>query len=911
MNSRTIDLNPERWAQVELLFDRATDMPVAEREKFLFDACEDDTELRGYLLSLLKSDMAGDSLISEMIGGVLKSVVPQAENQIRDVSGERIGPYRLIKVIGSGGMGVVYLAERADNQFEQQVAIKLVRQRLVDPQVELRLKAERQILADLDHPNIARLLDGGTTEDGTPYLVMEHIDGTPADEYCDHHRLGIDERLSLFRIICSAVHYAHQNLIVHRDIKPSNILVTEDGVPKLLDFGIARLIDTSGVATAGLTRAGVTLMTPENAAPEQITGKSITTATDTFALGIFLHRLLVGYPPLALENLPAREVALIICQQAVERPSRFVELERRNEAARDADPAKLQGIAADRRLSVDRLARRLRGDLDNILLTALRKEPERRYRSVHEMAEDIRRHQISMPVLARADTWRYRAGKFIQRHTAGVAATVLLVVLLSAFGVVTLLQNKRIAEERDFALEAATFLEEIFLQPDPARARGMDITAKEILANGAERIRRQLSDRPAIQTALMETIGRVYLNLGEYDESVAMHEESLAIRRSRLGSDHVTVAQGENELAVALLRQGAFSRAEQLLQNALETNRREFGNHSEPVARNLHSLAELKLATGMLDDGEASARSSIEIYSQIGNREPLDYAEAISTLARILQVKGDNEETEVLLREAVRIVEQSVGADHPYMAYFLQNLAVLLKSRGELHDAEAVLRRSIDVTRRILGNEHDLLGTSLVMLGSILHEKGQFPVAEAAYRDALAVQTKATGPMHPFFAYEMTSLGMLLHDMGELKESETQLRGALDIYAQTLDENHQYIGSTLTELGALLNTTGRFAEAEKLLLRAIDIRLLDYDRNSPLAASSYSVYGDTLRGLRRYEEAESLLLQSFEVLRDRDDRRARIARQALIRLYEDWGKTEEAVKYQNIAEAEGMRRGNG
>jgi serine/threonine protein kinase len=368
-----------------------------------------------------------------------------------EFAGERIGPYRILRAIGSGGMGVVYLAERADEQYEQNVAIKLVRQRLLDPDIAKRLLSERQILADLDHPNIARLLDGGTLADGTPYLVMEYIEGLPLDEYCDRHELDIDARLGLFRTVCAAIHHAHQNLVVHRDIKSSNILVTAEGVPKLLDFGIARLIDTGNAASAGLTRAGAVMLTPENAAPEQVLNGAITTATDTYGLGVLLYRLLTGRAPYDIDMNKPREIPRVICETAPTLPSIKVRSPQALSTEADDVPPTSGTIARLRKTTVERLSRRLRGDLDNIVALALRKEAERRYRTVHEFAEDVRRHLASLPVLARPDTWHYRTSRFLRRHTAIAAMSASLVVLLISFAIAMSIQNRRIAEERDTA----------------------------------------------------------------------------------------------------------------------------------------------------------------------------------------------------------------------------------------------------------------------------------------------------------------------------------------------------------------------------------------------------------------------------------------------------------------------------
>lgn len=361
-----------------------------------------------------------------------------------DAHGQRIGPWRIVRLLGSGGMGAVYLAERADDSFRQQVAIKLVRNRLVDPETEKRLVGERQILASLNHSNIARLFDGGATLDGTPYLVMEYIDGVPINHYCDSRRLTINERLELFRAICSAVHYAHQNLVVHRDIKPTNILVTRDGTPKLLDFGIAKLLDDGGAATRGLTREGILMMTPENAAPEQVLEQTITTATDTYALGILLYQLLCGHPPYRLSG-SATDVVDSICHGQPRLPSEMVRVSWREPETRGREFGNLtpEIISRYRGTTTEKLRRRLKGDLDNIVMAALRKEPERRYRSASEFSEDLRLHQASLPVVARPDTWRYRSAKFLRRHVAGAAMSTVLVGLLIAFGIAMSVQNRR------------------------------------------------------------------------------------------------------------------------------------------------------------------------------------------------------------------------------------------------------------------------------------------------------------------------------------------------------------------------------------------------------------------------------------------------------------------------------------
>ena len=885
MNSKTIELSVERWSRVADLFARAVDLEPSEREHYLNSACGDDTELRGYVQSLLQADAADDAVVEQTIISTARDAFGDETSQAEQMKGQMIGPYRVERLLGSGGMGMVYLAQRADEQFDQQVAIKLGRHQLIDPQTELRLRHERQFLADLDHPNIARLFDGGTTEDGVPYLVMEHIDGVSIDKYCDLNRLNIVERLRLFQTICIAVHYAHQNLIIHRDIKATNILVTKGGTPKLLDFGIAKLSDAEGAATAGLTREGAVIMTPSNGAPEQITGKNITTSTDVYGLGLLLYDLLSGLRAYETEGLTPAEAARVIAQEAIASPSRRL-VQKKKVAQNEHDSValhELDQIAADRSVSFERLQRQLRGDLDVIVLKALRKEPARRYRSANAFADDIGLYLKSMPIVARTDSWRYRAGKFVHRHLAAVTASVLVFAMLATFTVLLSVQNRNVIQERDTAREVIQFLEDIFMAHDPSRARGADVTAEEILAEGAERIRSNLGDRPEIQSALMGTIGRVYFNLGEYQPSEEMLEQALTLRLQTDGESHPAVATARNDLAEVLIRRAQYDRAIDLLQQSLAVNQLSNDGSSPLVATNLFNLADVYLATGKLDDAEAAVRSSIAIFMQISDQFGVELAEAKSSLARVLQVRGELDETESLLLEAIEILSTSQGPDHPLMAYYLQNLGVLQRSKGDLVAAEQTLQMAMEATRRILGGKHPLLAVVLVDRGILLHMTGDYDAAERVIREALDLGIEIHGTIHPRVGLHKTLLGMLLHDKADLINAEATLRDALLIFDQVLDDDHQYVASALTELGAVLNTSGRAADAREVLERALQIRLKDYPPEHLLVAATQIEYGDTLSRLGRFDEAEPLLKEGLTVLSARADRRFRRANEALER----------------------------
>ena len=881
MNSKTLELDPERWSRAEALFTAALELAQKDRPRFLAERCGDDLALIDYVLALLAEEQTDDGRVTACVS----DVAGEAFAADPGLEGELIGAYRVERLIGSGGMGMVYLARRDDDQFDQQVAIKLGRHRLVDPETELRLRSERQILSDLDHPNIARLFDGGTTRDGVPYLVMEYIDGVRLDSYCDRERLSVNDRLRLFQTICAAVHYAHQNLVVHRDIKASNILVTADGTPKLLDFGIAKLTDTQGAATVGLTREGAVVMTPENAAPEQVLGQTVTTATDTYALGLMLYRLLAAEPALPIGDLSPPEFARIVCEMPVVRPS--LRLARISEAARSNDDLKWQAerIGADRKTTIDRLSRRLRGDLDTIVLNALRKEKERRYKSVAGLSNDIELHLKSMPIVARADSWRYRTGKFVRRHYAAVSASVLVGVMLVAFAVTLSIQNKRIAGERDRAQEVSRFLEDVFTAPDPERANGAEITARELLDVGANRIRSGLGRNPEIQSELMGTMGRVYFNLGAYEPSVELLESALELRRGEYGDGHPAVAAAERDLARSLIWRAEYQRAAELLESALGSLTAASGSASPEIASIFNTMAELRLQTGDLNEAESFAARSASIYAEFSESHAMDLARAKASHARILQVRGDLDETERLLREAIDIVRSTDGVHDASLAYYQQNLGVLLKSRGDFDAAAAVFEESIQTARRVFGESHDLLAAILMDQGTLLHLKGDLDTAEAVMRDALALNIRNRGPSHPFVGVDRILLGMLLHDKGDMAAAHDLLSEALAVFEASPDPENQYTASALTELGAVLASMGRADEALPLLTRAVAIREKDYDSGDALLAATRAEYADVLGRLGRYEQAEALLLTSIDVLSSSPGRRSERARAALDRLY--------------------------
>ena len=766
----------------------------------------------------------------------------------------RIGPYRILRELGRGGMGTVYLAARADEQFHKRVALKIIRSGADSEEVVRHFKRERQILAGLDHPNIAKLLDGGTTDDGLPYFVMEHIEGLPLLEYCDARSLAVPDRLRLFQSVCSAVQYAHRNLVVHRDIKPGNVLVAEDGTPKLLDFGIAKLLNPE-LAGEAPTATGL-VMTPEYASPEQARGERITTATDVYSLGVVLYELLTGHHPYRLTSRQPLEVLRAVAEQEPERAS---------VAVRRSEERTPEQVARDREGTPQTLQRRLKGDLDNILMMALRKEPQRRYASVEAFSDDVRRYLEGLPVKARKPTLGYRTGKFVRRHVLGAAASLAALLLLAGFAVAMAVQSQRVARERDLARkERATaqrvsaFLVDLFKVSDPSEARGNSVTAREVLDKGVSKIATELKDQPEVRATLMDTMGEVHRNLGLYDQAIALTREALATRQATLGGEHVDVATSLNNLGNALYDKGDYGAAEGLFREALALRRKLLGNEHPDVATSLNNLANVLYRKGDYKGAEELGREALALRRRLYGNEHLDVAKSLNNLGVVLMERGDYDGAEQLYREALALRRKLHGNEHPSVATGLNNLANVLAQKGDWAGAEAVQREALALGRKLHGNEHPGVAFSLSNLAIVLMEQGHYPEAEALHREALAMRRKLLGNESPNVAMTLTGLAETLCRAGRSAEAEPHAREAIAVFRKTLPAGHPYT-----------------AEAE-------------------------SVLGGCLTLSRRYAEAEPLLLGSYPVLEAQMGARSLEARWALrrtVRLYEAWGQADKAAQY--------------
>jgi serine/threonine protein kinase/Tfp pilus assembly protein PilF len=785
------------------------------------------------------------------------------------MEGDRIGPYRVLRTLGVGGMGEVFLAERADAEFDQQVAIKVVYGGSLTHAVQSRLKIERQILAQLDHPNIAHLLDGGTLPDGTPYIVMEYVDGIAIDTYCDSNHLDVAARLKLFQIVCAAVHYAHQNLIVHRDLKPSNILVTADGIPKLLDFGIAKLLDErqAGHHTLAMTHADFRLMTPDHASPEQVLGQAITTSSDVYVLGVLLYKLLAGTGPFVISSMRLTDIERAICEKDPLLPSQAVGSDSSAEAL---------GITEARGVSAGRLRRTLRGDLDNIVIMAMRKEPERRYASSQQMASDIQRYLDGKPVIARRDTLSYRTAKFVRRHWLPVTAGVGAVFVILAFATTTYVQSLRIAAERDRvaeqreraerernrAEEVSSFLVNLFKLSDPEENRGNLVTARELLDTGAKRLRTGLKDQPATKAALLSTVGEVYDSLGQYQDALPILNESLSLQPKSQDRSRIDTLL---ELGQAHIGAGDLAGAEAPLQEALHLSQSNFGAASQESGHALWILGKLRHQQGQFNEAKDLYERALAI-SETNLAPQTDVSAVLDDLAQMYSREQQWALAKQTYERALEVDRRVLGDDHPRVAMHLHNLAVVAQNMGDLKLAESLYRDAIQRQERAYGDQHPQTATAKGNYGLLLQREGRLAEAEPLLREVVSMRLSLHGPDHYQVGYARVSLAMLLHDKGDLQGAEREFRQALAIYDKSLPANHQWRASALMHFARLLVDRGKAAEALELSEQSIQIWTATSPRSSPSTAQAHTIHAYALAHLGKPREAADELDAALPVM---------------------------------------------
>jgi len=791
-------MNKVRWQRMQELFHEATDLPSFEQPAFLKAACGDDEDLIGEVLAMLEQDARGRSLLDRNLADVAHDSLDDSHSSSLPV--KEFGPYQVLRLLGEGGMGVVYLAKRPD--LGNHVAIKVLRDAWLSPARRERFASEQRTLAQLHHALIAQLYDADTLPDGTPWFVMEHVEGVPLTEYCRQHNCSISERLKLFRSVCEAVQYAHGQAVIHRDLKPSNMLVKNDATVRLLDFGIAKQLESLDVPVEQ-TMTGLRLMTPAYAAPEQVRGEPVGIQTDVYSLGVILYELLTGQLPFDLSNLTPAEAATVITEEEPGKPSARAE----------------NGNAYGSSLSKTAWA-----DLDVLCLTAMHKDPLRRYRSVEALIRDLDHYRDAEPLDARPDTLRYRTRKFIARNRRPVSAAALAATIFLALIV---FYSVRLAKARNAELSEAArtqriqrFMLNLFQGGDEIAGPADNLRVLTLLDRGLQEAR-SLDNEPAVQADLFEALGGIYQKLGKFDQ------------------------------------------ADSLLGSALDQRRRLFGSDSTEVARSLVEVGLLRVDEAKLDEAVRLVRQGLEIYRP---KLPADNPRvlwATTALGRVLEERGSYDAAIKVLDETVKLQSKS-GANSPELAASMLELANSHFYAGHFELADALDWKLLDLHRQLNGDRHPLVSEDLINLGAIQLDRGHYREAEKFDRQALDIVQEFYGKDHPKTAAAMTLLARSLVYQKRFDEATALLQPALAIRERVYGTVHPSVASTLNELGNTASIQGRYDAAAQYFTRMIEIYRSVYGENHYLLSTAQSNLATVYLYQKDCPRAEKLFREAID-----------------------------------------------
>ncbi len=818
-----------RWYKVKELFAEAADLEPQARASFLDSACDGNDELRAELDSLLAESEAEEHLIEVHSVDLARKLSLNGDNS----KGRKIGHYTIIKELGRGGMGTVYLAERSDGEFKQRVALKLVRQTIADAETEKRFRREREILASLNHPFIAQLHDGGVSENGEPYFAMEYVDGRPLLEYADENGLTTDERLALFLKVCAAVAFAHRNLTIHRDLKPSNILVPPDGNPKLLDFGLAKILDEN-LADQEQTATQYRAFTPAYASPEQILGKKVTTASDVYSLGVVLYELLTGEKPFHFEGKSLDELVQTLTETQPLKPSAL------NQSNADIE-----------------------GDIDNIVLKCLQKEPERRYGSVEEFSADIERHRNGLPVTARPNTAAYRASRFVKRNKIAVSATALIIAAL-ALGLTLALWQANVARRESAKSDAVNeFLQKMLMTADPQSdvggKKGREATIIDILAEAERRLDSgDLADQPEVRAELRYVVGSGYMAQGDYASADRMLKQALEEQTAIFGPDSPKLVKTAMTVAGLFVIKADYANADRL-----------------------YTQKESQIRTEFLR----------------GAVDPATYIGTLSGYALSRRAQGDAKHAERLLREALAISESN--ALESRSAFIRGLLALMLLDQGKFDEAEAI-QLDAAAKLRLSGQETADYCAALTLLGSIQMEKGDLNNALANLQAAEKTYRNLYGPNHTPIFDNLRLQAQTEYLKGEYASANQKIALVIEKYTQNATEKYISFATALTVQGLTLNKLGDGAAAESILRKALMLREANLPPGHFMTALTKGALGEVLTDARTLDEAGPLLIDSYQKLKlsqSENNQRIVSARKRLTDHFKAVGKPELISNY--------------
>ncbi len=813
-------MRPADWEAAAALFTRALAEPEEEREGFIDAACGSDSELARQVKRMIRADARGSNLLDATPDELAAVVVPE----VPLLEGRRIGPYTVDRVLARGGMGIVCLARRDD--VGKEVAIKLVAGGLGSPERVSRFMLERRVLASLQHPDIAPLLDAGITEDGTPWLAMEYVAGRSIDAYCEGTGLDIRGRLGLFERVARAVGYAHRHLIVHRDLKPSNILVTEGGEPRLVDFGIAKPLAASGGESA-LTAAGEALMTPQYASPEQVTGGTITTASDIYQLGVLLFELLTGTRP----------------------PS-----------ARDGElsrPSHVAGLPSQRQ-------RRLEGDLDTIVLKATRREPPERYATAEQLADDVRRHLDGLPVLARPASAGYQVRKFIGRHRAATGAALVSVLALAGFSLAMGVQRRRTEAERVRAEQVSDLLVEIFAGADPTVAQGATITVNQVLDRGAERVRRDSATDPSVRVRLLTVIAAAYENLGRLDRAVELQGDAVLAARGGLPPLDPMRLRALRRSATLLAKSGARERAYPLAEEVVAASRNLGARRAAELALALQALGFTHHQAGDYQTAERHYLEALAIHRSLKVPVAADVEGLLTNLGYVAQNRGDLEKEEAYFREVLDRRRARLGAEHSLAAKSMLDLSRVLAQRNKLDEAEPLVREATAIQRRVFAGPNSDLIQGMTSMARVLARRNQIAAAESSQREALALTRQLYGDSSGSTAVAIADLAGHVQRAGRLDEAAALHGDAIARFRLLLGDRHPTTAIAVTNLAYTEFLRKRYSESVRLYRLGLPVLDLAW-AGTPRVGVTLVDYGMVLSADRKCDAAEAPFRRGLEL----------------------------------------------
>jgi len=864
-------MDSREWNTIKELFSEAIKLPAEQQQQFVKHACKGNIELEKKILAMIFSE--SDEKKSNFFDKAISNQVTSLLNERFGVEiGEKIGSYLIESQIGQGGMGKVYLGKRADETFQQNVAIKIISDQNISQQSIQRFETERQILANLEHPNIARLIDGGTTEKGLPYIVMEYVKGKPLTDYCISNRLKLEERLRLFSQVCSAINYAHQNLVIHRDIKPSNILVTESGEVKLLDFGIAKLLVEDEEKNLDITQDNLRIFTPSNASPEQIIGQPITTRTDVYELGALLYQLLTDSPLFHIESEVRAALEKAIIETTPTKPSIYL---KKQQSKRADDDKVIVGKGYSRVIS----SKYIHEDLDTITLKALKKDPQRRYQSANELADDIQRYLNDFPIAARPDSFAYRLMKFVKRNKAlslSLASTCFAVV---AFVVVVIFQNVEIEKQKVNAEEEALvannvvdFMVEIFDQANPNSHQGEALTAEQLLIAAAVKLD-ALNVSESVMNRLKITIGRSFQKMGDYDKALSLIEQAIEHDVGDSISEQRALAKEMYILGDVLTELMEDKKAETVLRKSIAIYSKLFTKHKNPddELAITYPLVSLGAVLSMQDELEGAKEvdlRALEIITRHLGGDSFEAGEVYNGLGHVYRHLGNFEEALQVTQKGLDIVRRSQGKDTLQSAHSLNQLASTLSHLKRYDEAMSMAEQGLAIRQKIHQQAHPEVGASFGMIANLLAKMDRIEEAIVARRKSIAILLEVFGEEHNYLGRSYASLARLMYMQGNQIKAKVFFEKSLKINRKTLPSGNTGISFSLDGLGQVAIFQGDFELAKKYLDESYQIRKQGLPPGHWRIAVSGELLADAMLGLHNNKAAITLLLEAKEILSD-------------------------------------------